>query len=234
VSDALKYRPEIDGLRALAVVAVIVFHFHAHFLPGGFLGVDVFFVISGFLITSIIHRQLEDGSFSLRAFWMRRIRRLYPALFFMVGIVALLGYLLILRPERGELTLHSIAALCSFQNILLWKTTGGYWAESSENIALLHTWSLSLEEQFYVVFPPVLLLVHRFARRWILPLIVAMALVSLLLCLQQTGVRRNAAFYFLPTRMWELLLGSIAAITTSGSSLKRGAFRFGGIFRPWA
>jgi peptidoglycan/LPS O-acetylase OafA/YrhL len=133
------YRHEIDGLRALAVLAVIVFHLKASALPGGFWGVDVFFVISGFLITSIILRDLRAGVFSLRAFWLRRVRRLLPAL--------------LVSPQRAWLPLDATAALFSFSNILIHHRVGNYWGELAETLPLLHTWSLSVEEQFYRQLP---------------------------------------------------------------------------------
>lgn len=223
MTAALKYRPEIDGLRAVAVVAVVAFHLDPDWLAGGFLGVDVFFVISGYLITSIIQRGLDNGRFSLRQFWLRRIKRLYPALFVMLAVVSLCGNYVLISPERSDLVFQTTGALFSFSNILLWQTTGGYWDNSSENIALLHTWSLSLEEQFYIVFPPLLLLTHKVARRLALPLTVAMACVSLALSISSTPSDRSGAFYLLPTRMWELAIGSLLAMAQlSGKTLTLG------------
>jgi peptidoglycan/LPS O-acetylase OafA/YrhL len=143
------YRPDLDALRAVAVLAVIAFHFDGNLLKGGFLGVDVFFVLSGYLITLLIFKQIQNGNFSLLEFWKRRIARLYPALAGMIATVLLVGHFILVQPERGDLPLQAIAALLSFQNFLLWKTTGGYWNSASEAIPLLHTWSLSIEEHFY-------------------------------------------------------------------------------------
>ena len=163
-------------------------------------------------MTSIIQRRVEVGSFSLKEFWVRRVRRLYPALLTMIGTVALLGGFILTNPERAALVPQSLAAVLSFSNILLWKTTGGYWDSDSENIAMLHTWSLSLEEQFYVIFPLLLLTVHRFARSRLRSAIVALAIVSLALCIYATPESRSAAFYLLPTRLWELLFGAMLAL----------------------
>lgn len=212
MNNSLAYRPEIDGLRAVAVVAVIIFHLKPTFLSGGFLGVDVFFVISGFLITSIIQKSLSEKSFSLRQFWMRRVHRIYPALMVMVAVVAILGNFILINPERQALVSQSFGAVASFANILLWKTTSGYWAPSSEDIVLLHTWSLSLEEQFYIVFPLFLLILHTCAKRWIPLAVLLLAVCSLIICVYTTPSDRSAAFYLLHTRMWELLIGSLLAV----------------------
>lgn len=207
----LDYRVDIDGLRALAIVAVLLFHLDETWLPGGFLGVDVFFVISGFLITAIVRRQVEEQRFSLIGFWRRRIRRLYPALVVMVAGVLVAGCLLLPNPERAALPLQAFGALASFENVLLWRTTGGYWDSASEDIALLHCWSLSLEEQFYLVFPPLVAILHRRWRRGERGVIFLLLCVSALACVVLTPTRRIPAFYLLPTRMWELLCGALAS-----------------------
>lgn len=212
MGQELKYRPEIDGLRALAVLAVIVFHLNPQLLKGGFLGVDVFFVISGYLITSIIYRQIQEQRFSLWTFWKRRFRRLYPALVCVVTVTMAAGLLLLPHPERGALPKQAIGALFSFSNVYLWHTTQGYWSTASENISLLHTWSLSLEEQFYIFFPLILLLGYTFLKRHIGKLVIALFIASLALCLTLTENHRSAAFYLLHTRMWELLIGGLLAI----------------------
>jgi peptidoglycan/LPS O-acetylase OafA/YrhL len=207
------YRPEIDGLRSVAVLAVVIFHLNHHWLPGGFLGVDVFFVISGFLITSIVFSQIQAGRFSIIGFWKRRIRRLYPALLVMVATVLCLGTFLLVRPERTSLPKQAIASLLSFQNMLLWKNTGGYWDAASENLVLLHTWSLSLEEQFYIFLPCLLLFLRRFGQGYERVVLGTLLVVSLAASIYLTSINRSGAFYFLPTRMWELLIGSILAIS---------------------
>jgi peptidoglycan/LPS O-acetylase OafA/YrhL len=214
-SAAHAYRHEIDGLRALAVLAVIVFHLKASALPGGFWGVDVFFVISGFLITSIILRDLRAGMFSLRAFWLRRARRLLPALLVMVAAVLVAGNALLIQPQRNWLPLDAAAALFSFSNILVHHRVGNYWGELAETLPLLHTWSLSVEEQFYLVLAPLLLVIWRKRR----PAPPSMAPVAVLAaasfggCLWLSRTDPSAAFYGLPTRMWELLAGSLLAFS---------------------
>ena len=212
MSSLFKYRPEIDGLRTVAVLAVIIFHLDSKWLQGGFLGVDVFFVISGFLITSIIYSKTREGSFSIIEFWKRRIKRLYPALMAMVGVVLLVSAFVLVRPERGQLWYQALGAMFSYENIVLWQTTWGYWAPASENISLLHTWSLSLEEQFYVCFPITLVLINWLARGKEKLIICGLLVASFCLCVYATADYRSPTFYLLPARMWELLIGSVLAI----------------------
>lgn len=226
MSKELNYRPEIDGLRTIAILGVIIFHLNPALLKGGFLGVDVFFCISGFLITTIIYRQIKEHRFTFLGFWKRRFKRLYPALVFVVTVTMAIGLFVLPQPERGALPMQAASALFSFANILLWRTTDGYWSPASENISLLHTWSLSLEEQFYIFFPMFIFLCYIFAREKIGKLTIAVFVLSLLLCVYITEDYRSAAFYLLPTRMWELLIGGLLAIY--GSPFPR-AFRSAGI-----
>ena len=148
--SANNYRPEIDGLRAVAVVAVILFHAELG-CPGGFVGVDVFFVISGFLITGIIQRGIETDSFSLLEFWERRISRIFPALFVMVAATLAAGYWFLLPSELEDLGESSLAQSLLLANVYFWKDTG-YFGGSAQHKPLLHTWSLALEEQFYILY----------------------------------------------------------------------------------
>lgn len=212
MSKELQYRPEIDGLRAVAVIAVIVYHLNPTLMVGGFLGVDVFFVISGFLITTIIHRQIQEGRFSFWQFWKRRFKRLYPALAVVVASTLIVGLFVLPNPERAALPKQAFTALFSLSNMYLWHSTEGYWSSASENISLLHTWSLSLEEQFYICFPLLLFAAYKFCNRHTKKLVVCLFVASLTLCLFYTGQDRSAAFYFLPTRMWELLVGGLLAV----------------------
>ena len=226
MSRELNYRPEIDGLRTIAILGVIIFHLNPSLLKGGFLGVDVFFCISGFLITTIIYRQVREQRFTFWGFWKRRFKRLYPALVFVVTVTMAIGLFVLPQPERGALPMQAASALFSFANIFLWRTTDGYWSPASENISLLHTWSLSLEEQFYFFFPMFIFLCYIFAREKIGKLTFALFVLSLLLCVYLTDNYRSAAFYLLPTRMWELLIGGLLAIY--GSPFPR-AWRSAGI-----
>lgn len=212
LNKELSYRPDIDGLRAIAVLAVIGFHLQLDWLQGGYLGVDIFFVISGYLITSIIFPKILQRDFSIVAFWKRRFKRLFPALACMVGVVLVVGALIQVRPERDALPSHALAAIFSFANILMWKTTGGYWDTSSDNIALLHTWSLSLEEQFYVLFPLLLIVSARISKRHVVWILGGVFCISAVACWYGTIHSPNASFYLLPTRIWEFLFGGILAI----------------------
>lgn len=215
MSKEIKYRPEIDGLRTIAVIGVIVYHLNSENLKGGFLGVDVFFVISGYLITTIIYRQISERRFSFWNFWKRRFKRLYPALSIVVFLTLVVGFWVLPSPERGALPIQALGALFSFSNILLWRTTGGYWDTSSENISLLHTWSLSLEEQYYICFPIFLFLVSIFLKRRLGLATVLLLITSLILSVVFSYDKPTQAFYLLPTRMWELLIGSLLAINSS-------------------
>ncbi len=208
----LNYRPEIDGLRALAVLPVVGFHFSSAWVPGGFLGVDVFFVISGFLITSIILKEHAEGSFTLKDFWVRRIRRLYPALLTMLFVTALVGHFVLLGPERRSLASQGFSVLAVFANVKMWLLTSGYWGAAAMDLPLLHTWSLAIEEQFYILFPVALLALLRWCPRWAFRVIVTGALVSFALCLVGTARDPSMAFYLLPTRAWELAAGCLLAM----------------------
>lgn len=175
---ALAYRPDIDGLRAVAVLLVLVFHFQL--APGakaGFIGVDMFFVISGFLITNLLMRQFDAGRFSLGDFYVARVRRLAPAL----TVVLLLGFaygVWRLTPlALRELSLQTAAAQFYVSNLYYWQNFH-YFGLSADSVYLLHTWSLAVEEQFYLLFPLVLWAVHRFARRWLWHTVALATLVS--------------------------------------------------------
>lgn len=204
------YRREIDGLRAVAVLPVILFHAGLPFFSGGFVGVDVFFVISGYLITTLIVKDIESGQFSILHFYERRVRRILPALFFVALVCTPIAAFLMLPGQFIEYS-QSLIALVSFSsNIFFWLNTG-YFAEVAELKPMLHTWSLAVEEQYYLLFPPVLMLAWRFWHRGSFWLIVAGALVSFVLC--EWGWRTSpvANFFLLPTRAWELLAGAICA-----------------------
>jgi peptidoglycan/LPS O-acetylase OafA/YrhL len=207
----MQYRPEIDGLRALAVIPVILFHAGFEIFSGGFVGVDIFFVISGYLITSIIVAELNAGQFSLVNFYERRARRILPALFFvMLACLPFAWYWLI--PEDMKAFSKSLAAVSLFaSNILFWKTSG-YFDTATELKPLLHTWSLAVEEQYYLFFPLLLMLLWRFQRFWIVSALSFLFLVSLFLAQWGATAAPSAAFYLLPTRGWELLVGAFIAL----------------------
>lgn len=206
----MKYRAEIDGLRALAVVPVILFHAGFETFSGGFVGVDVFFVISGYLITTIILDDLEKGSFSLIEFYERRARRILPALS-LVMFISYIAFWVIMDPSSFEGFSRSLLATALFvSNIYFW-LSGNYFSQASELMPFLHTWSLAVEEQFYLLFPVFLIVTWRFGRNRVFWSIALLALTSL--ALSEWGWRNNATanFYLSPTRAWELFSGSIAA-----------------------
>jgi len=151
--SSITYRPEIDGLRAVAVIPVILFHFNKNLLPGGYIGVDIFFVISGFLITSIILDEYERGVFSFSNFWLRRIRRILPALTAMVLATLVVGTTIVLfAGDINNLGAQGLSSLLSFANISHWLMAGNYWGHAAENSPFLHAWTLSVEEQYYLLF----------------------------------------------------------------------------------
>ncbi len=204
-----QYRADIDGLRAIAVLAVVAFHAFPDSINGGFVGVDVFFVISGFLISTIILRSLEVGSFSLFEFYRRRIRRIFPALLLVLGFSLFAGWFLLLPDEFKQLGKHIASGAAFISNFVLWKEAG-YFDNASETKPLLHLWSLSIEEQFYI-FWPLLLWAAWKVRKWVPFLIVGITLISFFLNLTSIQQNTASAFYFPQTRFWELLIGAFLA-----------------------
>ena len=204
------YRREIDGLRALAVLPVILFHAGFSVVSGGFVGVDVFFVISGYLITAIILEELAAGRFTVAGFYERRARRILPALFFVLLACLPFAWWLLLPTELVDFG-KSVSAVAVFaSNILFWLQTD-YFAATAEQIPLLHTWSLAVEEQYYLVFPLFMSLAWGLGKRWLVRLIAVVALVSLGWSewLWRSSVEAN--FYLIPSRAWELMVGALAA-----------------------
>ena len=212
MQSGTSYRREIDGLRACAVVPVVLFHLGAGWLPGGFLGVDVFFVISGFLITRILLRDIEAGTFSFTEFMVRRILRILPAMLTMIGATLAVTWFFVFRPDQPTIGSQAVAALLSVANVYFWRTTGNYWGPQAEQSPLLHTWSLSVEEQFYLVAPLCFWMVHRVAPQRLRPAILVATLASFGLFLYSLAVGRlTSTFYLLPTRAWELGAGCCLA-----------------------
>jgi peptidoglycan/LPS O-acetylase OafA/YrhL len=206
----MKYRPEIDGLRALAVIPVILFHAGFELFSGGFVGVDVFFVISGYLITTILIEDIEKKRFSLVNFYERRARRILPALFFVLITTTFFSYFILYPSDLKEYSYSLMSVLAFVSNVFFWKKTE-YFMTEAELIPLLHTWSLAVEEQYYLLFPIFLLLVWHFGKSRVFWIIVVFAIISL--AVSEWGWRNemNANFYLAPTRVWELFAGSIAA-----------------------
>ncbi len=199
------YRPEIDGLRALAIAAVVLFHAYPELLPGGFIGVDIFFVISGYLISRIILGGLADGSFSFADFYARRIRRIVPALIVVMLATCALGALVLSPEGREKLSLHAMAGASFTSNLLLWREAG-YFDTAAESKPFLHLWSLGVEEQFYLIWPLLLYL----AVRWRLSVLAIAAIVggaSFLMNVHGIVADPDGAFYSPATRFWELMIG---------------------------
>ena len=208
----MRYRPEIDGLRAIAVVPVLLFHAGFTAFKGGFVGVDVFFVISGYLITSIIYSDIKSNSFSIVQFYERRVRRIFPALF-LVSLICIPLALLSMLPDEFKAFSKSLAAVQIFSsNILFWQESG-YFESGAELKPLLHTWSIAIEEQFYLFFPLFLLLFRKLNTRGLTGLLLGVTLLSLGLAEYTSGHDSSANFYLLPSRAWELSIGAILAIS---------------------
>lgn len=204
----LPYRPEIDGLRAIAVLPVILYHAGIPGFSGGFVGVDVFFVISGYLITSIILDEYENGGFSFVGFYERRARRILPPLF-LVSFACIPFAVYCLSPHDLEEFAKSLLSVCGFvSNVFFWSQSG-YFDGPTELKPLIHTWSLAVEEQFYLIFPIALLLLLKLGRRRAIALFVATAILSFALAVWGSRNAPSATFYLLPARYWELLIGAL-------------------------
>ncbi|MEL7114181.1 MAG: acyltransferase family protein [Pseudomonadota bacterium] len=228
MSKGLAYRPEIDGLRTIAVMPVILFHAGFTVFQGGFVGVDVFFVISGYLITTILINELDRNDFSILRFYERRARRILPALFTVI-LFSIPPAWLTLDPARFTDFSESIFATILFaSNFLFWMETG-YFDEEAENKPLLHTWSLAVEEQYYIFFPIMLFVLWRYGRRSTLATIVLLTLISFGLCLWGARNASSANYYLLPFRMWELFAGSICAFLATSAASQRGSQILAGV-----
>jgi peptidoglycan/LPS O-acetylase OafA/YrhL len=206
-----KYRPDIDGLRAIAVVSVVLFHAGVSQFSGGYLGVDVFFVISGYLISRIIFSEIEADRFSLARFYERRARRILPALFavlVIVSVASIVGLLPYDLKQYGK----SLAAVPAFLSNFIFWLAGGYFAPPSQTEPLLHTWSLAIEEQFYVLFPILLVCLARFGRRVVVVGLSLLGIASFTSAVVLTQLNSNTAFYMPYTRAWELMLGAFIAL----------------------
>lgn len=210
-----RYRADIDGLRALAVLAVVLFHARVGGFSGGFVGVDIFYVISGYLITSLIVHELDAGSFSLIRFYERRIRRIFPALFGMLLLCTMAACLLLIPKDLQTFACSIIAATVFASNIFFKRQASsdeGYFSRGSESQPLLHTWSLAIEEQFYLLFPLTLMLFVRHSKRRAAQAVGCGCAISFFLSIWTAKTRPVAAFYILAPRAWELLVGSLIAL----------------------
>jgi peptidoglycan/LPS O-acetylase OafA/YrhL len=215
----LIYRAEIDGLRALAVIAVVLFHAGLESFEGGFVGVDVFFVISGYLITTILIEDIESNRFSFVEFYERRSRRILPALFFMMVVCIPFSWFWMLPNQMKDFSQSILAVSLFVSNVLFWLESG-YFDGALDHKPLLHTWSLAVEAQFYLVFPIFLYAIWRFGKNYVFWIIVFVSAVSLFF--SEWGARHmpSANFYLAPSRLWELLAGSITAFFLQRSGVR--------------
>ncbi|WP_180191414.1 acyltransferase family protein [Acinetobacter sp. YH01006] len=205
-----KFRADINGLRAIAVIAVVLFHFNPSWMPGGFAGVDVFFVISGFLMTGIIFRGLEQNNFSILKFYVARANRIIPALALLCIVLLVVGWFYLTPMEYKALGKHAASSVTFLSNIIYWREVGYFDAGAHEKW-LLHTWSLSVEWQFYIIYPIILVLLAKmFSIKTIKSILVVSTILGFIFCVIATYKWPNPSYYLLSTRAWEMMLGGIA------------------------
>jgi len=208
-SHSIPYRPEIDGLRALAILPVILFHAFPTLVPGGFTGVDIFFVISGYLITSILLKDIQAGTYSIKTFYARRVRRIFPALVLVLFASLVFGWVMLTPDEYQRLGKHTVGGVGFIANFMFLKEVG-YFDAAADTKPLLHLWSLGIEEQFYIVWPILLALVLK--RSWSLWwVIVVFGGSSFLFNISRISLDPSAVFYSPLTRSWELAIGAFVA-----------------------
>ena len=207
------YQPDIDGLRAVAVLAVVLHHLSAPLVPGGYVGVDVFFVISGYLITTIITREKAEGQFTFARFYERRAGRIFPALFAVLGVTLVAGWFVLLPSDYAATLRATLGTLFFSSNMVFWRDLAeGYFAPDAKLNPLLHTWSLGVEEQFYVFFPLLLLGCYRCCQKYIFWILLGCGLVSLLGSVLVVKGNSVAVFFLSPFRAWELFAGVLLAL----------------------
>ncbi|HAJ6811755.1 acyltransferase family protein [Escherichia coli] len=224
----MKFRKDINGVRAIAVLAVVLFHFNRGWVPSGFVGVDVFFVISGFLMTSIIFGGLEGNKFTLWGFYKARARRIVPALAVMLICVMVYGWYHMYTPEFKTLAKHAAASLLFISNIVYWKESS-YFAPGAEEKWLLHTWSLSVEWQFYIIYPLAIYIISKaFSLKVSRILILIVGLLSLALSIYASRILVSSSYFLLPTRAWEMIAGGVVYLFPT-SIFKRKLFPYVGI-----
>ena len=209
MSSAVSYRPDIDGLRAIAVISVVIFHAFPRVIPGGFIGVDIFFVISGYLISRIIFSGFSHGEFSFLTFYTKRIRRIFPALILMLAVCYAFGWFILLAQEFSLLGKHVAAGAGFVSNLVLW-SEAGYFDVSADTKPLLHLWSLGIEEQFYIFWPLLLWLASKIRINFLL-IIIVLAVISFYFNVSSVASNSTATFYSPQTRFWELLAGAVLA-----------------------
>ncbi|TYK64772.1 acyltransferase family protein [Colwellia echini] len=208
----MKFRKDINGLRAIAVIAVVLFHFNPAWMPGGFAGVDVFFVISGFLMTSIIFRGIEQENFSILKFYVARANRIIPALALLCFVMLIFGWFYLTSLDYESLGKHVTSSILFFSNIVYWQESG-YFSPASNEKWLLHTWSLSVEWQFYIIYPLLLVIMKKFmAVRLMKGLVLICAILGFVYCVIATFKWPNSSYYLLTTRAWEMMIGGVACL----------------------
>jgi peptidoglycan/LPS O-acetylase OafA/YrhL len=211
-SMSLNFRYDINVLRAFAVISVVLFHFNQQWLPSGFIGVDIFFVISGYLMTAIILGKIKEGNFSISAFYLARARRIIPALAVLCIFLLVMGWFSFYNIEYKTLSKHVYSSLGFFSNITYWQESGYFSAHAHENW-LLHTWSLSVEWQFYLIYPLIIVLLVKLSSLRLTKLCITISLlVSFLLSVYASRTWPDAAYFLLPTRAWQMLFGALAFI----------------------
>ncbi|MEH6449846.1 MAG: acyltransferase family protein [Oleispira sp.] len=223
------FRQDINGLRAWAVVAVILFHFGVPGFSGGFVGVDIFFVISGFLMTGIIYKGLVDQSFSILKFYLARAKRIIPALLVLCTVLLALGWVYLPAVEYEQLGKHVFGAITFLSNFIF-RSESGYFHPTSDETWLLHTWSLSVEWQFYILLPLVLAVIWRIfpSRNTLLLSYIAGIIISLYLSIIYTNIKPTAAYYYLPTRAWEMLAGGFVFLIAKNKPRHSKAYEIAG------
>lgn len=209
--SSIDYRPDIDGLRTVAVLPVILFHFGATWILGGYFGVDVFFVISGYLITSIIVKETSGNKFSYSNFWFRRVRRIMPALIFMITVILAVGIVVSFPPVTKSYGFDAISSIFSFANFSMLMKFGDYWGAAAESSPFLHTWSLSVEEQFYFIYPFLIVSFSK-KRKNLIFILICIIILSFLLFIVSSFISPTLGFFLLPTRAWELASGGLIAV----------------------
>tara|TARA_Y100000591_G_scaffold2012_1_gene1844 strand:- start:463 stop:2274 length:1812 start_codon:yes stop_codon:yes gene_type:complete len=217
----LKYRAEIDGLRAIAVFPVILFHAGFELFSGGFVGVDIFFVISGYLITTILIEDIENKRFNIVSFYKRRVRRILPALIFVLLTVYVVSYFIYLPIPHKVVGQYAVTSILSISNIFLYLKDNDYFGLDTSSNPLFHTWSLGIEEQFYLIFPIFLFSVWRFGKVKVFWIVCVITLLGILMSEWSWRNTPIANFYLLPTRAWELLAGSLVAFIVQKHGVKK-------------
>lgn len=217
------YRWDIQGLRAIAVLSVVIFHINSSLLPGGYIGVDIFFVISGYLILGFIWRDLKNKNFSLLNFYTKRVYRLFPALFVTVFFSSIVAYFILL-PNESEIYLKSMVSTLFYFSNFYFYTEANYFNDAMEYYPLLHTWSLSVEEQFYMVFPLILMFIYRKKMKYVFSILLLLGILSLILSQWYVNEDVSFAFFSSPTRFFQFIAGGLIAIYLQGHKVaKRGS-----------